>query len=148
MFPCPSERIPPRTRSFDYDNANSKVSRHLQKSKWQRGEWPMRTRSCWDAIHPQNGRRCGLQPTGKAASSAHQFITPSSGGSQASRTSLGHASSHSVGHHQKVTPISLPRNPSPASNHSRHGPQIFDFNTQLSLLNSCNNHSSTAQQHL
>ena len=101
--------------------------------------------SLWDPSHPQ---RRAVQPTGKTAPSAHQFMTPSSSGSRASNSSLGHVSSHSIAQYQRLTPVSLPRNPSPASNHARHNHQMFDFESQLSLSNAYNNHSSSAQQHL
>lgn len=77
----------------------------------------------------------------------HQFMTPSSS-SRASNASLGHSSNHSVGHYQRLTPVSLPRNPSPAANDARHNSQIFNFDSQLPLSNSYNNHSTTAHQHL
>lgn len=87
-----------------------------------------------------------VQSNGKQAPT-HQFMTPSSS-SRASNASLGHSSNHSIGHYQRLTPVSLPRNPSPAANHARHSPQMFDFDTQLSLSNSYSNHSATAHHHL
>ena len=99
--------------------------------------------SLWDSSHPQ---RRSVQSTGRQAST-HQFMTPSSS-SRASNASLGHLSNHGIGHYQRLTPVSLPRSPSPAANHARHNPQMFDFDNQLPLSNSYNNHSSTAQQHL
>jgi hypothetical protein len=101
--------------------------------------------SLWDPIQPQ---RRSAQPTGKTASSAHQFMTPSRSGSRASNASLGHVSNHSIAHLQRLTPVSLPRNPSPASNHARHNPQMFDFENQLSLSNTYNSDSATTHQHL
>jgi hypothetical protein len=105
--------------------------------------------SIWDPIHASgaNGRRrsSGLQPTGKAASSAHQFMTPSSTGR--STSSLSHNSSHSVPHRQRLAPVALSRNPSPASN--ANCSQMLDFDSQISFSNpSSYNHQSTAQQHL
>ena len=99
--------------------------------------------SPWDPSHPQ---RRSVESTGKQAST-HQFMTPSSN-SRACNASLGHSPNHNIGHYQRLTPVSLPRNPSPAANHARHNPQMFDFDNQLSLLNSYNNHPSTAQQHM
>jgi hypothetical protein len=107
--------------------------------------------SRWEPIHPQ---RRSAQPPGKNASSAHHFMTPSSTGSRASNASLGGASNHSMAQLQRLTPVSLPRNPSPASNHARHDPQVFDFESQLSFSNNTynnhppTNHAETARQHL
>jgi hypothetical protein len=109
--------------------------------------------SLWDPIYSQNTgdrRRSGtLQPTGKAASSAHQFMTPStSSASQTSSVSLGHATSRVVPHHhQRLAPVQMPRNPSPATNRNQ---QMFDFDQQLRLSNQSqyNAHQGTAQKHL
>lgn len=101
--------------------------------------------SLWDPIHPP--KRSG-QSTGKAASSAHQFMTPSSSGSRASNAGLSHASNHSAAQYQRLTPVSLPRNPSPASGRARHDPQLFGFGSQLSLSTTTYDHSAAARQHL
>ena len=106
--------------------------------------------SLWDPLHQSTGndrRRSGnMQSAGKAASSAHQFMTPSS---TASRTSSLSHGSRGVAHHQRLAPVALARNPSPASNPSRHTPH-FDFDQQLTLANpsSYNSRQSTAQKHL
>jgi hypothetical protein len=106
--------------------------------------------SPWDPIHQSNGidrRRPGnLQPVGKAASSAHQFMTP---GSTTSRTSSHSHGSRGVPHHQRLNPVALPRNPSPASSPSRHNSH-FDFDKQLSQSNppSYNPHQPTTQKYL
>lgn len=91
----------------------------------------------WEPIHPprtQKGRRRpdNTPSMGKAASSARQFMTPSSSASRTSSVSLG----HSTGRRVQPQRMALPRNTSPASNHSRHTPQLFDFDAQLSLSNS------------
>ncbi|KAH7371911.1 hypothetical protein BKA64DRAFT_649584 [Cadophora sp. MPI-SDFR-AT-0126] len=77
----------------------------------------------------------------------NQLMTPSSS-SQASSAVLGHSSDHSISHYQRLTPVSLPRNPSPAANHSRQNPQMHEFDIQQSLSSSYNNEFSTVQQHL
>jgi hypothetical protein len=91
----------------------------------------------WEPIHPRRTkkgrRRSDNTPSmGKAASSIHQFMTPSSTTSRTSSVSLGHSTSRGV----QPQRMALPRNTSPASNPSRHTPQLFDFDTQLSLSNS------------
>ena len=96
--------------------------------------------SLWNPSRPQ---RRSMSAMGKVSS--HQFMTPTSSGSRASNASIGHASSHSIRHYQRLTPVSLPRNPSPAAHHARHNPQMFDFDTQLALSNTYNDHSTTAQ---
>ena len=101
--------------------------------------------STWKPIHPQ---RRSSQPLGKSTSSAHHFMTPSSTSSRASNASLGGASDHSIALLQRLTPVSLPRNPSPASNHARNDLQMFDFESQLSFSNSYDNHAAIVQQHL
>jgi hypothetical protein len=112
--------------------------------------------SLWDPIFSQSAggrRRSGtLQPTGKAASSAHQFMTPSaSTASQTSNISLGHNSSHAMPHHhQRLAPVQMSRNPTSAINHSNRSQQMFDFNQQL-RLSSPSRYASTqdaAQKHL
>jgi len=106
--------------------------------------------SLWDPIYSQNTggrRRSGtLQPTGKAASSAHQFMTPStSSASQTSSVSLGHNSNRGVPHHpQRLATVQMPRNPSPA-NRNRN---MFDFDQQLGLSSQYSSHQGTAQKHL
>jgi hypothetical protein len=107
--------------------------------------------SLWDPIYPQNTggrRRSGtLQPTGKAASSAHQFMTPST--SSASQTSsLGQGSSRGVPHHQqRLASVQMPRNPSSVTNRNQ---QMFDFDQQLGISNPSQytSHQGTAQKHL
>jgi len=115
------------------NSAMSAGSRHSSDSQ-------STVQSLWD---PQ---RRPVQSTAKQAST-HQFMTSSSS-SRASNASIGNASNHSIGHYQRLTPVSLPRNPSPASSHARHNPQVFDFDSQLSLSDSYNNHAATARQHL
>jgi hypothetical protein len=100
--------------------------------------------SLWEPIYPQTH---SVQHPGKTASSANNFMTPSSSSSRASNASLGHASNRSITQLQRLTPVSLPGDSSPPSNHARHNPQMFDFQSQLSLSNPYN-HSATAQQHL
>ena len=100
----------------------------------------------WEPVHPQ---RLSTQPTGKTTSSTHPFMTPSSSESRGgSNASLGNASSHSISQLQRLTPVSLPRNPSPASHQARRNHQMFDFESQILLSNTYNTHSSTTQQHL
>jgi hypothetical protein len=90
--------------------------------------------SLWDPIYSQNTggrRRSGtLHPVGKAASSAHQFMTPSnSSASQTSSVSLGHGSNRGVPlHPQRLTPVQMPRNSG-----STNRQQMFDFDHQLGL---------------
>lgn len=108
--------------------------------------------SLWDPIYAQNTggrRRSGtLQPVGKAASSAHQFMTPStSSASQTSSVSLGHGSNRGVPMHpQRITPVQMPRTPG-SSNRSQ---QMFDFDQQLGLSNPSQyaSHQQTAEKHL
>jgi len=116
--------------------------------------------SLWDPVQNSqnvNGRRRSgtLRPTGKAASSAHQFMTPSTTASRTSSVvSLGQDSNRGVHHHQRLAPAAaLPPNLSPASNPSRHTSQSFDFDLQLSLsnpssYNNSSNHLTAAHQHL
>ena len=100
----------------------------------------------WEPIHPQS---LSIQTTGKPAAPTHQFMTPSSSGSRVgSNGSLSHASNHSISQLQRITPVSSRRYPSPASNHIRHNPQMYEYDSQLSLSNTFTNHSATAQQHL
>ncbi|CZR63468.1 uncharacterized protein PAC_13365 [Phialocephala subalpina] len=109
--------------------------------------------SLWDPIYTQqNTAKTGslqqLGMGGKAAISAHQVMTP--GTSSASRTSSvnhGHASSHSIPHHPRLTPTQMPRSPaSNASHQSQH--HMFDFDPQLSSSSSYLSHQSHAQKHL
>jgi len=90
----------------------------------------------WESNRPprtQNGRRRSnnTPSMGKAASSAHQFTTPSSTASRTSSVSLG----RSTGRRVQPQRMALPRITSPVSNPSRHTPQLFDFDTQFSLSN-------------
>lgn len=115
------------------------------------------TVSLWDPIYSQNTggrRRSGTgtwqQPGGKAASSAQQFMTPST--TAASRTSsvvsLGPGSNRGVPHHQRLAPVQMSRNISPASNHPHQNHQsMFDFDSQIPL-NTYSSHQGTAQKHL
>jgi len=106
--------------------------------------------SMWEPIHASNtnGRaRSGpLQHASRAATS-HQFMTPSST-TRSTTSSISHDSSHSVQHHQRLAPVAISRNPSPASNMANH-PQMFDLDPQLSQSNppSYNTHQSAPQQH-
>lgn len=109
--------------------------------------------SLWDPIYTQqNTAKTGSLPQlgmgGKAASSAHQFMTPStSSASRTSSVSHGHNSSHSIPHHQRLTPTQIPRSPaSNPSNQSQH--HMFDFDPQLSASSSYSSHQSHAQKHL
>ena len=109
--------------------------------------------SLWDPIYSQNtgGRRRSttLQPTGKAASSAQQFMTPSTSiASRTSSASMGHRSHRVVPHHPRLAPVQMARNPSPASNPPPQHQQMFDFDTQLSNPSSYASVQSTAQKHL
>jgi hypothetical protein len=111
--------------------------------------------SVWDPIFSQSTggrRRSGtLQSTGKAASSAHQFMTPSaSTASQTSSLNLGHNSNHAPHHRQRLAPVQMPRNPSSATDPLHRNQQVFDFNQQL-RISSPSRYSSTqgvAQKHL
>ncbi|KAE9371168.1 hypothetical protein N431DRAFT_425837 [Stipitochalara longipes BDJ] len=108
--------------------------------------------SLWDPIYSQNTgdrRRSGtLQSVGKAASSAHQFMTPStSSTSQTSSVSLGHGSNRGVPiHPPRLTPVQMPRNPG-SSNRNQ---QMYDFDSQLGLSNPSqySSHQRTAEKHL
>lgn len=109
--------------------------------------------SLWDPIYTQhNTAKSGsLQQMGmggKAASSAHHFITPStSSASRTSSVSHGHDSSHSIPHHQRLTPSQMPRSPaSNPLNQSQH--HTFVFDPQLSASNSYSSHQSHAQKHM
>ncbi|KAF4636167.1 hypothetical protein G7Y89_g1909 [Cudoniella acicularis] len=113
--------------------------------------------SPWDSVHPQSadGRRLSmaLPTSGKAASSAQQFMTPSTTASRTSSISASHNPNRGVSHHQRIAPVQqMPRNPSPASNSSSRQSQMFDFNTGYSLhqSSSYDNNSvlGTAQKHL
>ena len=106
--------------------------------------------SLWDPIYSQNTggrRRSGtLQPVGKAASQAHQFMTPSnSSTSQTSSVSLGHGPNRGVAlHPQRLTPVQMPRNPG-----SSNRQQMFEFDQQIGIANSqYNSHQRTAEKHL
>jgi len=112
--------------------------------------------SLWDPIYSQNTggrRRSGtLQATGKAASSAQQFMTPStSNASRTSSVSLSHSSNRGVPHHQRLASVQMPRNHSPAGSHSSRNQQpLFDFD-HLSNLSNPSSYASvqgTAQKHL
>jgi len=90
-----------------------------------------------------------LQQTGKAASSAHQFMTPST--SSASRTSSlshGPASSHTVSHQLRLGSGQMPQ--SPASNRSNQNQHqhLFDFDPQISISSSYSPHQGNAHKHL
>lgn len=108
--------------------------------------------SLWDPIYSQNTgdrRRSGaLQQVGKQASSAHQFMTPStSSASQTSSVSLGHGSNRGVPMHpQRITPVQMPRNPG-SMNRSQH---MFDFDQQLGLSSPTQyaTHQRNAEKHL
>jgi hypothetical protein len=108
--------------------------------------------SLWDPIYSQSTggrRRSGtLQPVGKAASSAHQFMTPStSSASQTSSVSIGHGSNRGLPvHPQRLTPVQMPRNPGSTNRNQ----QLFDFDQQLGLPNPSqyNSHQRTAEKHL
>lgn len=107
--------------------------------------------SLWDPIYSQNTggrRRSGtLQPVGKAASSAHQFMTPStSSASQTSSVSIGHGPNRGLPVHQRLTTAQIPRNPGSAN----RTPQLFDFEQQLGLSNPSqyNSNQRTAEKHL
>jgi hypothetical protein len=106
--------------------------------------------SLWDPIYSQNTggrRRSGtLQSVGKQASSAHQFMTPStSSASQTSSVSLGHGSNRGVPMHpQRITPVQMPRNPG-STNRSQ---QMFDFDLGLSSPAQYTSHQRTAEKHL
>jgi hypothetical protein len=98
--------------------------------------------SMWEPIHASNTNgRGALQHT------SHQFMTPSST-TRSTTSSISHDSSHSVQHHQRLAPVAISRNPSPASNMANH-PQMFDLDPQLSQSNpsSYNTHQSAPQQH-
>jgi hypothetical protein len=107
--------------------------------------------SLWDPIYSQNTggrRRSGtLQPVGKAASQAHQFMTPSnSSASQTSSVSLGHGPNRGVAlHPQRLTSLQMPRN-SGSSNRQ----QMFEFDQQIGIANPSqyNSHQRTAEKHL
>ncbi|KAN0096104.1 hypothetical protein V8E51_014909 [Hyaloscypha variabilis] len=108
--------------------------------------------SLWDPIYSQNTggrRRSGtLQSVGKAASSAHQFMTPStSSASQTSSVSLGHGSNRGVPiHPPRLTPVQMPRNPGSSTRNQ----QLYDFDPQLGLSNPSQYSSNqrTAEKHL
>lgn len=110
--------------------------------------------SPWDPIFTQNQaqgrRRSGT--TGKQASSAPQFMTPSA--SNASRTSSvisGQTSNnHGMPSHQHqnqhLAPIQIPRNPARHSIPSSRNQQMFDFvDSQISMAG---HPSYQAQKHL
>jgi hypothetical protein len=102
--------------------------------------------SLWEPIHPQ---RHSAQPAAKTMSSSHHYMTSSSSSSRPRDASLGRLSNHSTTPLQRLTPVSLPRNPSPAMNHARHEGQMFDFESQMSMSNTYNNRTtSIAHQHL
>lgn len=98
--------------------------------------------SLWDPNHTQ---RRAMQTMGKIST----FMTPSSSRSRASNGSLGHTSTHSLAHLQALTPVSLPRNRSPASNDSRHQSQkLYDFDpSQLALSHAYNTTTTTTTHH-
>ncbi|KAE8447666.1 hypothetical protein EG329_010472 [Mollisiaceae sp. DMI_Dod_QoI] len=106
--------------------------------------------SLWDPIYAQNtgdrARVGSVELMGKAVSSAHQFMTPST--SSASRTSSmshGPASNHAVSH-QRLTSGQIPRSPaSNPSNQSQHQ-HLFDFDPQISISSSYSPHH--AHKHL
>ncbi|KUJ16208.1 uncharacterized protein LY89DRAFT_77292 [Mollisia scopiformis] len=101
--------------------------------------------SLWDPVYAQNPGRAGsLQQTGKAASSAHQFMTPST--SSASRTSS--VSHGPASHHQRLALGQIPRSPaSNPSSHSQHQ-HLFDFDPQISVSGSYSSHQSHTHKHL
>jgi hypothetical protein len=113
------------------------------------------TVSMWEPASSRttSGRRRSenwQQLGGKAASSAQQFMTPST--SAASQTSsvvsLGLISNRGVAHHRGIASAQMRRNTSPVSNQSHQNHQsIFDFDSHLSL-NPYSSHQGTAQKHL
>jgi len=101
--------------------------------------------SLWDPIYSQNmGSRnlSGPIPGGKAASTAHQFMTP--GTSNASRTSsvsLGHSPNHILSN--QPAQAHMPRNPGS----SMHRHQMFDFDSEL-LSNPSFSHQASGEKRL
>jgi hypothetical protein len=111
------------------------ISRHSSDSQ-------STVQSLWDPSHPQRS----LQSARKLGST-HQYMTPSSGGSRASNASTGHSSNQSMGHYQRLTPVSMPRDSSPSTSNTGYNPHLYDLDTQLSLTQPYNN-PATAHQHL
>jgi len=101
--------------------------------------------SLWDPIYLQNMNTRNLSgsiPGEKAASSAHQFMTP--GTSTASRTSsvsLGHSPNHILSN--QLAQAHMPRNPGS----SMHRHQMFDFDSEL-LSNPSFSHQNSGEKHL
>jgi hypothetical protein len=90
--------------------------------------------SIWDNTNAHE-RSTGHPASGKAASSAQQYLTPSRTGS--SIGSIGQRSSHSLSHHQRVDP-GLSRRHNQNSNMSNLTHHLLDFDSQFSQ----SNHSS------
>jgi hypothetical protein len=97
--------------------------------------------SLWDPIYARPGP---VLQTGKAASSAHQFMTPStSSASQTSSVSHGQAS-----HQHRLASGHMPRSPaSNPSSQSQHQ-QLFDFDPQISASNPYPSQHNSVHKHL
>jgi len=98
--------------------------------------------SIWDNTNIHR-RSAGLH-SGKAASSAQQYMTPSRTAS--SIGSVGHRSSHSMSHHQRLNTVSSSREHGQGSNTSNPGHHL-DFDSHFSQSNQSSYDSPQSHQH-
>jgi len=130
-----------QTRKTLCTDTNNPITTHVGSGSRDSSASVTTVQSLWDPLYAQPGP---VLQTGKAASSAHQFMTPStSSASRTSSVSHGHAS-----HQQRLTSGQLPRSPaSNPSNQSQHQ-HLFDFDPQISTSSSYTSQQNSAHKHL